>query len=73
MAELSSPLTLFPVSAEIPKVFKHSDFKTVFSFAIIGSIAATALKFVNNARTQDPVLNFTRDKNQKYQSRGLLV
>ena len=23
------------------------------SFAIIGSIAATALKFVNNARTQD--------------------
>ena len=52
MAESSSPLTLFPVSAEIPKC-SHSDFKMTLSFAIIGSIAATALKFVNNARTQD--------------------
>ena len=33
--------------------YTHSDFKMTLSFAIIGSIAATALKFVNNARTQD--------------------
>ena len=33
------------------KMFTHSDFKMAFSFAIIGSIAATALKFINNART----------------------
>ena len=33
------------------EVFAHSDFKMTLSFAIIGSIAATTLKFVNNART----------------------
>ena len=35
------------------KVFTHSDFKLALSFAIISSIAATALKFINNARTQE--------------------
>ena len=34
------------------KVFTHSDFKMALSFTII-DIAATALKFVNNARTQE--------------------
>ena len=32
------------------KMFTHSDFKMPLSFAIIGSIAATILKFINNAR-----------------------
>ena len=35
------------------KMFPHSDFKMAFSFAIIGSIATTALKFINNARTYE--------------------
>ena len=35
------------------KVFTHSAFKMALSFAIIGSIAATALKFINNARTSE--------------------
>ena len=34
-------------------MFTDSDFKLTLSFAILGSIAATALKFVSNARTQD--------------------
>ena len=33
------------------KMFTHSDFKMALSSAIIGSIAAIALKFINNART----------------------
>ena len=33
------------------KMFTHSDFKMALSFAIIGNIAATALKLINNART----------------------
>ena len=40
------------------KMFTHSDFKMALSFAIIGSIAATALKFINNARTSEN-RNFT--------------
>ena len=35
------------------KVFTHSDIKIALSFAIIGSIAATALKFINYARTKE--------------------
>ena len=34
-------------------MFTHSGFKMAFSFAIVGSIAATALKFINNARTYE--------------------
>ena len=49
MAESSSPSTIFPVSAEIPKT--HPDLKMTFSFTIMVSIAATTLKFVNYART----------------------
>ena len=41
----------FPSECRNSQVFAHSDFKMTLSFAIIGSIAATALKFVNNART----------------------
>ena len=33
------------------KVFAHSHFKMALSFATIGIIAATALKFINNTRT----------------------
>ena len=36
-------------SSRNPKVFTHSDFKMALSFGIIGVIAATALKFINNA------------------------
>ena len=39
-------------------MFTHYDFKMALSFAIIGSIAATALKFINNARTSEN-RNFT--------------
>ena len=35
------------------KMFTHSDFKMALSFAKIGSIAATALKFTNNARAEE--------------------
>ena len=35
------------------KMFTHSDFKMAFSFVIIGSIVATALKFIHNARTEE--------------------
>ena len=35
------------------KMFTHSDFKMALSFAVIVSIAATTLKFINNARTQE--------------------
>ena len=34
-------------------VFTHSDFKMALSFAIMGSIAATALKFINNVKTYE--------------------
>ena len=53
MAESSSPLTLFSVNAETPKCSHILVLKMTFSFAIIGSTAATILKFVNNARTQE--------------------
>ena len=53
MAESSSTLTLFPMSAENSQVFTHSDLKMTLSFAIICSIAAITLKFVNNARTKE--------------------
>ena len=33
------------------KMFAHSDFKMALSFAIIGSIATNALKFIDNSRT----------------------
>ena len=35
------------------KAHSHSDFKMALSFAIIGSIAATALKFINNIGTSE--------------------
>ena len=35
------------------KVFTHSDFKMALTFAIIGNIAATALNFIKNARTEE--------------------
>ena len=50
MEESLSPFTLFPVRAETPKSSQHSDFKMAHSFAIIGSIVATAFKFTNNVR-----------------------
>ena len=61
MAESLSPLIYFPVSPEWvilelfhakskqrkqTKKITHSDHQMVFSFAIIGSIAATRLNFV---------------------------
>ena len=33
------------------KMITHSDFIMLVTFAIIASIAGTALKFINNART----------------------
>ena len=51
MADTLSSFTLFPVKAEIPS-FSHSDFKMVLSFAIIGSIAATALKFKQHQKVR---------------------
>ena len=53
MTELLSPFTLFLVRAETPRYseFTPSEFKMALSFVIIGNIAATALKFINNART----------------------
>ena len=33
------------------KVFAHFDFEMVLGFAIIGSNAANALKFINDVRT----------------------
>ena len=41
----------FPSEYRNSKVLTRSNLKMTFSFAIIGSIAATTLKFVNNART----------------------
>ena len=49
MAQLLSPITLFPVRAETP-VFTRSDFKMALSFPLIGSTATTTLKFINNVR-----------------------
>ena len=51
MAESLSPLTLFPVRAETPRCSPFLNFKMALSFAIVGSIEATAHKFMNNART----------------------
>ena len=45
MVEPLSPFTL-----SLVKVFTHFHFKIALSFAIIGSIAATTLEFVSNAR-----------------------
>lgn len=46
---ISYPLQLFFWKDQI--LFEHSYFKTAQFFFKIGSIAATALKFINNART----------------------
>ena len=35
------------------KMLTNSEFKIALSFGIIGSIASTALKFINNARTKE--------------------
>ena len=43
----------FPSECGNFQVFTHSDFKITFSFAIIGTIAATTLKFVNNLRMSE--------------------
>ena len=53
MTESSLLLTFFQVSFEIPKCSHIFDLKMVFSFGIIGSIAATLLKYINNPRAQD--------------------
>ena len=45
------PFHSLPSKSRNSKMFTHPDFKTALSFAIIGSIAAIALKFINNART----------------------
>ena len=45
------PFHSFSSKSRNSKVFTHSDFKMALSFAIIGVIAANALKFINNART----------------------
>ena len=42
----------FPSDCRNSLAFTHSDFKMTLSFGII-SIAATTLKFVNNAKTQE--------------------
>ena len=49
---MTDPLSTFTLSIKSrnSKVFTHSDFKMALSFTIIDSIAATALKFINNAR-----------------------
>ena len=54
------PLHSLSSKSRNSKVFTHSDFKMALSFAIIGSIAATALKFINNARTSDKIPVFLR-------------
>ena len=41
----------FPSECRNSQVFTHSDLKMILSFPILCSIAATTLKFVNNART----------------------
>ena len=43
----------FPSECRTFQVLTHSDLKMMFSFVIIGSIAATRLKFVNNTRTKE--------------------
>ena len=58
MAESLYPLTLFIIGAQNSKLFVHSDFEMALSFAIIDSIAATTLQFINNVRTQEN-RNFT--------------
>ena len=50
MAKSLSPFTPFLVRAKNYKLFTHSDFKMMLSFAIMDSIATIALKFMNNAR-----------------------
>ena len=43
----------FPRECRNSQVFTHSDLEMTLSFAIIGSIAAATLKFVNNARMKE--------------------
>ena len=43
----------FPNECRNSQVFTHSNFKMTLSFAIIGSIAVTTMKFVNNARNSE--------------------
>ena len=62
MTESSSPLTVFLVSAETPKFSRILTLKMTFSVAIIGKTAATALKFVSNARMQERWNSFNKSK-----------
>ena len=55
MTESLSPFTLFPVRAE-------TDFKMVLSFAIIGSIAATALARTMPERKKTGILSLNVKK-----------
>ena len=41
------PFNYFSSKNRNTKVLTHSEFKMAFSFAVIGSIAATVLKFIN--------------------------
>ena len=50
MAELLPPYSLSSNNSA-SEVFVHSDFTMALSFAIFGSIATTAVKFINNAKT----------------------
>ena len=47
------PFLSFSSQSRNSKKFTHSDFKMALIYAIMGSIAATALKFINNVRTSE--------------------
>ena len=51
MSESLSSFYSYSRKSRNSKIFTHSDFKMALSFAIIGSIAATALKLINSVRT----------------------
>ena len=46
----------FPSECGNSQVFAHSDFKVTLSFAIIGNIAATTLKFVKMPERKNDVI-----------------
>lgn len=45
------PFHFLRIKSRKSKVFTHSDFRMALSFVMIGTIAATVLKFINNAST----------------------
>ena len=58
------PFHSFSSKSRNSKVFTHSDFKVALSFALICSIAATALKFINKEeRKETRILSLNVKKN----------